>query len=235
MFGLVDKSLSGDEGFSEELEPSAVSWKTGALPADTTLTSLQDGTKTVYAKGTVLRVYTGKIPTGGGDYYTSPTNGIYILELPPTAESKYWNAYKESDEAKALIASPEWKATQAARQKRVFLGPIPPGSLGSLDGKGLKEGSVDAAGLPGGPAAGTAEAAGGKEGGGPVPGEGEGTTGDGGGKDKPRTDVPTDDKDKDKGKDKSSAGLWILLAVAAFFFFAAREEKKTRKQLKAEA
>lgn len=239
MFGLIDnKALSGNYYVQQQGE---LGWHTGLLSTDVNLTSMATATTSTIPKGTMVRVYKGKLPVGDGTFMTSPNaKGQFIVELAPTAESKYWNAYLESESAAKLFASPEWAATQAARNQRIYFGAIDPEKLGKLEDAGVNPDAFNEIGLPGGmaPVGGHGAGEGGAGAGEGGTGTGDGGTGTGGdgqqgGGSKGGSGTGKDDGGRGKGGGGgggdggggggdgggSNAGLWIALALLALLLF----------------
>lgn len=130
-------------------QSGTLGWYTGVLPADLSALRSTDGVPVVLTKGTPIRVYTGKLPSGDGKFITVPnSDGQYLIEPAPSAESKYWTAYLKSPLSLALAASDEFAATDKLRQARMVVAKIDTTKLVLLADVGIDPDAFEAIGLP---------------------------------------------------------------------------------------
>lgn len=119
-------------------------WSVGAVPEDTPAKDAF-GKEKILLQGTIVRVYSGKIPWKATQTLTVPNAaGEYLIE---PAGGGFWLAYDETPEAKALMSSPAYVAAVPNLRKRTLSAKLSPKDLIPLKGGPGAEDAANAMGL----------------------------------------------------------------------------------------
>lgn len=124
-------------------------WTNGVVPEDmpALLTAQDPPTPTTLKKGTVVRVYVGKIPVDaeGKKTLTTPNKeGQYIVE---PAGGGYWLAYVASPETDRLLSSNAYKEALPKLKSRLLAAKLAPKDLLPLDKFGTSDNAANAQGM----------------------------------------------------------------------------------------
>lgn len=129
--------LAGNEDASQtKYTLGTYGFSNGIVPED--MPALDDDGKSItLKKGTVVRVYVGKITQVDGPTLTVPNkDGYYMIE---PAGGGYWLAYVATPETTTLMSSPAYQAKVPALRKRLVYAKLAPKDLLPLS----KDGTAD--------------------------------------------------------------------------------------------